>query len=130
MHNPCTLIRKFIKAAFWCIRQTERFTYADFVLANPEHAKIRPGRILGVMVQLDILDRDDSDRKKSAIAPVWYTSKWLVKNREQLEKKYGMLKKCLTRKSGYGNGTKHENCDDDFGVDGVDSFTEKSGWDL
>lgn len=127
--NEGATIKKTIKAAFWCIQQNQPFTFADFVLANSGHRKNRPGRILRLLVEADILESDDSARKKSHIMPVWYVSRWLVKDKDRLRKKYGKLKKGLTRKSECVNGKSHENCDDTFDVDGTDSCASGINWD-
>jgi len=92
--NRGKIIFKVAKAVLWAIQQTEWFNWQDFIIANPEYKKLYPGRILTPMLQIGILEI--CNKKQNGF--LLYRSLWLVKNRSDLEEKFGSLRKVLTKK--------------------------------
>lgn len=90
-NNHCII--RFSKAMFWCLQQRDPFTFADFTHANPEFKTVSPYRVLGIWVRLEILEADQSERLKNHSRPVQYRSRWITKNRAEIEARYGCLRK-------------------------------------
>lgn len=97
--NTMAAWTKVGRAAFWCLQQREWFTYEEFSRAAYVQGQCdgkrsgRPCRSLQAFVELGMLEKDTRQRLHDTSKPVFYRSNYIVRNREELERKFGILLK-------------------------------------
>jgi hypothetical protein len=80
------------KAVLWCIQQRNWFTHKEFARETLESETCsRPCRSLDALVEIGMLEKDDTEHRKQSNKPQLYKSKFVVKCREELDEEIAKL---------------------------------------